>query len=116
MRISDWSSDVCSSDLDLVALRRRDAATGVIELGSNENPYGPSPRELEAATAALREAHRYPDPLGGDLKRVLAAQHGVDPPQIVLGNGSRVLLKPLAKVVAGPGGAGGVQPFGCAVH
>src|SRR3546814_14671152 len=43
---------------DLVALRRRDAATGVIELGSNENPYGPSPRALEAATAALGEAAR----------------------------------------------------------
>src|SRR3546814_2754327 len=94
MRISDWSSDVCSSDLvvsgggavmepgletagaswaeglaapavrelraydpghDLVALRRRDAATGVLELGSKANPYGPSPRAPEAAPAALGE-------------------------------------------------------------
>src|SRR3546814_17447093 len=76
---------------DLVALRRRDAATGVIELGSNENPYGPSPRALEAATAALGEAHRYPDPLGGDLKRALAATPGVAAPQILLANGSHAL-------------------------
>src|SRR3546814_4820152 len=43
---------------DLVALRRRDAATGLIELGSTKNPYGPSPRALEAAKAALGEGHR----------------------------------------------------------
>src|SRR3546814_3383386 len=101
---------------DLVALRRRDAATGVIELGSNENPYGPSPRALEAATAALGEAHRYPDPLGGDLKRVLAAKHGVEAPQIVLGNGSHGLLMQLAQVFAGPGVDVVMTAFGLAVY
>src|SRR3546814_20085596 len=73
---------------DLVALRRRDAATGLIELGSNENPYGPSPRALEAATAALGEAPRHPDPIGGVPTRLRADKQGVEPPKIGPGNGT----------------------------
>ena len=88
---------------DLVALRRRFAPELLVELGSNENPYGPSPRALEAASTALGELHRYPDPLGGDLKRALAARHAVDAAQVVLGNGSHELLMQLAQVFAGIG-------------
>src|SRR5690606_5377286 len=86
---------------DLVALRRRAAATGLVELGSNENPRGPGPRALEAAAAALGGLHRYPDPLGGGLKRALSRKHGVDASQLVLGNGSHELLMQLAQVFAG---------------
>ena len=100
---------------DLVALRRRAAATGLAELGSNENPYGPSPRALQAAAAVLGGLHRYPDPLGGDLKRMLAAKHGVDASRIVLGNGSHELLMQLAQVFAGPGVDVVVSRFGFAV-
>ncbi|HVI57628.1 MAG TPA: histidinol-phosphate transaminase [Luteimonas sp.] len=88
---------------DLVALRRRFAPDPLVELGSNENPHGPSPRAREAAAAALGELHRYPDPLGGDLRRALADRHGVDISQVVLGNGSHELLMQLAQVFAGPG-------------
>ncbi len=87
---------------DLVALRRR-AEHALTELGSNENSHGPSPRALEAAHAALGEAFRYPDPLGGDLKRALAAHHGIAASQILLGNGSHELLMQFAQVCAGPG-------------
>lgn len=88
---------------DLVALRRRFAADALVELGSNENPLGPSPAVREAIEAALPMLHRYPDPLGGDLKRALAGRHGVDVAEIVLGNGSHELLVMLAQVFAGPG-------------
>ena len=47
--------------------------------------------------------HRYPDPLGADLKRALAARHGVGVEQIGLGNGSHELLMQLAQVFAGAG-------------
>lgn len=53
---------------DLVALRRQ-AAQPLLELGSNENPYGASRLLKQAIIAALDGAHVYPDPLGGDLKR-----------------------------------------------
>ena len=107
---------------DLVALRRataaqggasaaegrmpRAAATGaapLLELGSNENPYGPSPAARAAIVEQLQMLHRYPDPLGADLKRALAARHGVGVEQIGLGNGSHELLMQLAQVFAGAG-------------
>lgn len=87
---------------DLVALRRRFDAQ-LLELGSNENPYGPSPAARAAVVGQLDALHRYPDPLGADLKRALATIHGVDTTQILLGNGSHELLMQLAQAFAGPG-------------
>ncbi|MDR7135825.1 histidinol-phosphate aminotransferase [Lysobacter niastensis] len=88
---------------DLVALRRRFRESQLVELGSNENPYGPSPAARQAIVDQLHALHRYPDPLGADLKRALAARHGVHPSQILLGNGSHELLMMLGQVFAGPG-------------
>ncbi|MEH6418659.1 histidinol-phosphate transaminase [Pseudomonas sp. CGJS7] len=88
---------------DLVALRKRFGVANLAELGSNENPYGPSPAAREAILNSLHALHRYPDPLGADLKRALAARHGVDVKQIQLGNGSHELLMQLGQVFAGPG-------------
>jgi len=88
---------------DLVALRRQFGGPHLAELGSNENPYGPSPDARAAILDQLHALHRYPDPLGGDLKRALAARHGVDTRAILLGNGSHELLMLLAQVFAGPG-------------
>lgn len=88
---------------DLVAFRRRLGEANLVELGSNENPYGPSPKARAAIVDQLHALHRYPDPLGADLKRALAATHGVDTKQILLGNGSHELLMQLGQVFAGPG-------------
>ncbi len=100
---------------DIVALRRGAAPGTLLELGSNENPYGPGPRAREAAAAVLADAHRYPDPLAGELKRALAAHHGLDPAQLVMGNGSHELLMQLAQVFAGPGDEVLVPEYGFAV-
>lgn len=88
---------------DLVALRRRFGEADLVELGSNENPYGPSPDARAAILDQLHALHRYPDPLGGDLKRALAAHHGVATANLLLGNGSHELLMLLAQVFAGDG-------------
>lgn len=101
---------------DLIALRRRFGADGLVELGSNENPYGPSPRVRDAILAALGDVRRYPDPLGGDLKRALAAKHGVTESQLLLGNGSHELLMQFAQVFAGPGFSVVASQFGFAVY
>lgn len=102
---------------DLVALRRRFAgAPGLVELGSNENSHGPSPRAVQAVRDVLSELHRYPDPLGGDLKLALASYHGLDNSQILLGNGSHELLMMLAQVFAGPGGEVVASQYGFAVY
>lgn len=104
---------------DLVALRRGVAATAgaapLLELGSNENPYGPSPAARAAVMAQLNMLHRYPDPLGTDLKRALAMRHGVDANRIGLGNGSHELLMQLAQVFTGPGNDVVLPRYGFAV-
>lgn len=100
---------------DLVALRRA-AAQPLLELGSNENPYGASPAARQAVVEALATLHVYPDPLGGDLKRALARHHGVDTAQILLGNGSHELLMQLAQVFAGAGDEVVASKYGFAVY
>lgn len=100
---------------DLVALRRRYGEAHLVELGSNENPYGPSPAAREAILDCLHALHRYPDPLGGDLKRALARKHGVGAGQILLGNGSHELLMQLGQVFAGPGDEVVFSRYGFAV-
>jgi histidinol-phosphate aminotransferase len=65
---------------------------GAIKLASNENPYGPSPRGVEAARAALAEAHRYPDGGAYALRQKLAVRLGVDARQILVGAGSNEII------------------------
>jgi histidinol-phosphate aminotransferase len=101
---------------DLISLRRRFAEAQLVELGSNENPYGASPLARQAVIDALASIHIYPDPLGGDLKRALAAKHGVDTSRILLGNGSHELLMQFAQVFAGPGDDVVASKFGFAVY
>lgn len=100
---------------DLVALRERFPVHALVELGSNENPYGPSPDARAAILDGLHALHRYPDPLGGRLKRALAALHHVAPERLLLGNGSHELLMQLAQVFAGPGDEVVFSQFGFAV-
>ena len=87
---------------DIPSLRRRFAdAGGLLELGSNENPFGPSPLVLTAIHAELAHLHRYPDPAGMALKQAIASKHGVTEQHILLGNGSHELLMQLAQVFVG---------------
>ena len=101
---------------DLVAWRRRFAGSVLVELGSNENPHGASPAARMAVLDLLHELHRYPDPLGGDLKRALAHRHGVDVSSLLLGNGSHELLMQFAQVFAGPGHEVVASQYGFAVY
>src|SRR5690606_10861610 len=80
------------------------------------NPYGASPRAKQAIVDALAGIHVYPDPLGGDLRRALAAHHGVAPANLVLGNGSHELLMQFAQVFAGPDDEVVASQFGFAVY
>ncbi|TBU98925.1 histidinol-phosphate transaminase [Stutzerimonas kirkiae] len=65
----------------------------LVKLNTNENPYGPSPRALEAMRAELNDSLRlYPDPNGERLKNAVAAYYGVTPNQVFVGNGSDEVL------------------------
>ena len=77
----------------------------VARLGANENVFGPSPRAIAAMQAAAADAWMYGDPENHDLKRALAAHHGVAPQNIVVGEGIDGLLGYLVRLTVGPGDA-----------
>jgi histidinol-phosphate aminotransferase len=67
--------------------------TKLVKLNTNENPYGPSPKALEAMRAQLNDDLRlYPDPNGDLLKQAVAEYYGVQTGQVFLGNGSDEVL------------------------
>jgi histidinol-phosphate aminotransferase len=76
---------------------------GIIKLASNENPFGPSPRAMEAARRALEQGELYPDGGCFALRHKLAARHGLDAEQFIVGNGSNEILELLGHTFAGPG-------------
>lgn len=86
---------------DLPGLRER-FGSELAELGSNENPVGPSPMARFAANMALEECHRYPDPRCGILRAAISEHLGVASETISIGNGSHELLILLAQCFAGP--------------
>jgi len=77
--------------------------SGIIKLASNENAFGPSPLAVEAARLAIVQGQLYPDGGCFALRRKLARYHGLDPEQLVIGNGSNEVIELLGHVFLGPG-------------
>ncbi|XUM24034.1 histidinol-phosphate transaminase [Bradyrhizobium oligotrophicum S58] len=66
---------------------------GLVKLNTNESPFGPSPKAIEAIQAAAADSLRlYPDPQATRLREVLAAYHKVSAEQVFVGNGSDEVL------------------------
>lgn len=66
---------------------------GLVKLNTNENPYPPSPRVLDAVQAAAANGlERYPDPESLALREAVAALHGLTRDQVFAGNGSDEVL------------------------
>ena len=64
-----------------------------IKLNTNENPYPPSPKVLQAIRQATDEGLRlYPDPESLALRQAIARFHGLSPGQVFCGNGSDEVL------------------------
>ena len=76
---------------------------GILKLASNENPLGPSPLAVAAATRALAHGELYPDGGCFVLRQKLAARHGLAAEQFVVGNGSNEILELLGHVFLRPG-------------
>src|SRR6201986_5041753 len=65
----------------------------LVKLNTNESPFGPSPRALEAGRGEAADTLRlYPDPQSIALRAALASYHGVRPEQVFVGNGSDEVL------------------------
>jgi len=74
----------------------------IVRLSSNENPYGPCPKALQAITDSFGLACRYPDENNNVLIDKLATLNNVDRSQILLGDGSGEILKLCAEIFTGP--------------
>ncbi len=75
----------------------------LIGLDSNENPFGPSPRAVEAMLAALTSANSYPEDDCTELRRRLATFHDIPAEQVLVTAGSTALLGLLCQTLLGPG-------------
>src|SRR6266568_5836903 len=74
-----------------------------IKMASNESPFGPSPRAVQAMQAVLSECNFYPDNDARELRDELAKRHGVKPEQVVVTAGSTALLGIIARTLLSPG-------------
>lgn len=75
----------------------------MIRLDSNENPFGPSPRSIEAVRRCLTESHRYPDNNCSELRSRLGDLHQFPVEQILIGSGSTAVISMLCHTLLRPG-------------
>jgi histidinol-phosphate aminotransferase len=78
-------------------------ARDLIQLNSNENPYGPSEQALRAMTESQAVACRYPDDLEQEMVDAVAAHHRVPASSVVLGCGSAEILRLCDAAFLSPG-------------
>lgn len=69
----------------------------LVSLSQNESLRPPSPLVADAIQQAAQSPHLYPDPDWTDLRCAIGLAHGIDPKQIVCGNGSLDLIGCLAR-------------------
>ena len=79
------------------------AAGGIAQLASNESPFPPHPKVIEAIREAAGAMNRYPDPDATLLRRRLAERYETEPGRIAVGNGSCEILLAAAEALCEPG-------------
>lgn len=73
-------------------VKRELGLTRVVKLASNENPFGPSPKAIEAVREAASTMHMYPDGSGFELKQAISTKFDIPANQVFTGNGSDELI------------------------
>jgi histidinol-phosphate aminotransferase len=75
----------------------------IVKLASNENPLGASPKAYLAMQDALEDIARYPDGNSFALRDAVCQKFGLNPEQLVFGNGSNDILELAARAFLVPG-------------
>lgn len=75
----------------------------IVKLSSNESPWGPSPRVLDAIQATLPKLATYPEKSFFDLKSVLAEANGVAAENICVGHGTETIIQLIPQLLVEPG-------------
>ncbi len=79
------------------------AGSDIAQLASNESPWGPHPKVIEAIARVAGASNRYPDPAATLLRRRIAERHETDSAQVAVANGSCEILLAAALALAEPG-------------
>ncbi|ENU10426.1 histidinol-phosphate transaminase [Acinetobacter calcoaceticus] len=94
-----WSPEV--RELEPYVPGEQPKIQNLLKLNTNENPYPPSPKVVEAVQSVLiqqADALRlYPDPDATALKQAIAKQQNIDVSQVFVGNGSDEVLAHIFK-------------------
>ncbi len=78
-------------------VRRELGLDRIIKLASNENPYGASPRALEAVQNTLSENFRYPDSTALKLREKLADRFDIKLENVIVGAGSEGIISSIMR-------------------
>ena len=65
----------------------RPGVTKLLQLATNENPFGTSPKAAEAICQQAPLANRYPDVRAQDLRKKLAEKHGLSVDEVMVTEG-----------------------------
>ncbi|MYE25818.1 MAG: histidinol-phosphate transaminase [Chloroflexi bacterium] len=102
--IASMSAYTPTTSLDVFAERLGIAAADLIKLDANENPFGPSPRVVDAL-ARLPNMQIYPDPESGRLRELLAEYTSLPAELILCGAGADELIELILQLFIEPGDA-----------
>jgi histidinol-phosphate aminotransferase len=81
----------------------RELGVKVVQLGMNENPFGPSPKAVEAARAYMDQVAPYPDDSGFFLRMKLAEHYKISMDELIISTGSSDILAMAYHAVFAPG-------------
>src|SRR2546423_7810196 len=81
----------------------RELGVKVVQLGMNENPFGPSPKAVAAARVYMDQIAPYPDDSGFFLRQKLAAHYKVSMDELIISSGSSDILAMAYHTVFAPG-------------
>jgi histidinol-phosphate aminotransferase len=86
-------------------LMRETAQSGLVRLGANESPFGPSPKAVAAMNAELERLWWYGDPESFELREALARRHGCRMEELIVGAGIDDIMGLAVRGFVAPGGA-----------
>ena len=101
--LSEHTEYVAGQGIEEVARELGMDPTELVKLASNENPFGPSPKAVEAIRETASGVHHYPKSVHSDLTDAIAEDWAVDPAQIWLSPGGDGALDYLARAMLEPG-------------
>src|SRR5512146_1018200 len=86
-------------------LKQAEQESGVTctKMASNENPFGPSPRAIEAMHRAAPLVHLYPDNDATELRTLIAERYQLPPEQVLITGGSTQFINIVAHSLLAPG-------------